>query len=140
MLTQTEVSLVQQSFAKVAPIAPQAADLFYGRLFLIAPDVMPLFKSNMSDQGAKLMSTLGTVVDGLGTPDKIVPVAQALARRHVTYGVRLTHYKPVGEALIWTLGEGLGPDFDTNTKAAWIAAYDLLSKAMIEAAYPSRVH
>jgi hypothetical protein len=38
-MTPGQVKLVQQSFAKVAPIADKAADLFYDRLFTIAPEV-----------------------------------------------------------------------------------------------------
>jgi hypothetical protein len=38
-MNPTQVKLVQQSFAKVAPIADQAAVIFYDRLFEIAPAV-----------------------------------------------------------------------------------------------------
>ena len=37
-MTPQEIGLVQQSFSKVAPISEQAAALFYGRLFQIAPE------------------------------------------------------------------------------------------------------
>ena len=38
-MTPDQIALVQQSFAKVAPIADQAAILFYDRLFEIAPQI-----------------------------------------------------------------------------------------------------
>jgi len=44
---QQQVQLVKQSFAKIAPIVEQAADLFYGRLFEIAPQLRPLFKGDI---------------------------------------------------------------------------------------------
>ncbi|QTL04495.1 hemin receptor [Aquabacter sp. L1I39] len=133
-MTPSQVALVQASFAKVAPIADAAASLFYGRLFEIAPDVRPMFKSDISEQGRKLMATLAVVVNGLAKPESILPAAQALARRHTAYGVTADHYAPVGAALIWTLEEGLGPDFTPDVKAAWVAAYTLLSGVMIDAA------
>jgi hypothetical protein len=37
-MTPEQVTAVQTSFAKVAPIADQAAALFYGRLFETAPE------------------------------------------------------------------------------------------------------
>ena len=46
------------SFAKVAPIAPQAAALFYGRLFEIAPEVRPVFKGDIEEQGRTLVAVL----------------------------------------------------------------------------------
>ena len=45
-----QVMLVQESFKKVQPIAMQAADLFYGRLFEIAPEVRKLFPEDLTEQ------------------------------------------------------------------------------------------
>lgn len=133
-LTPHQIELIQESFAKVVPISDTAAALFYGRLFEIAPEVKPLFKSDMSLQGAKLMATLGLVVAGLDDLSKIVPAAENLARKHVGYGVKDAHYAPVGAALIWTLERGLRTDFTPETKAAWVEAYGILSSVMIAAA------
>jgi nitric oxide dioxygenase len=130
-----QVQLVQQSFAKVAPISDQAAKLFYGRLFDIAPEVKPLFHGDMDEQGRKLMATLAVVVNGLAQLDAILPAASALAKRHVGYGVRPSHYTPVGEALLWTLEQGLGADWTPALAEAWTAAYVTLSQFMIEEAY-----
>lgn len=130
-MTPKQIELVQSSFAKVAPIAEAAARLFYGRLFEIAPEVKPLFKGEMKEQGRKLMGTLATVVNGLTNIDMVLPTAKALAVRHVAYGVKTEDYAPVGEALIWTLEKGLGADFTPDTRDAWLAAYSLLSGVMI---------
>jgi nitric oxide dioxygenase len=133
-----EIDLVQKSFAKVAPIADQAAGLFYGRLFEIAPQVKPLFKRDIDEQGRMLMGALSTVVNGLKDLEAIVPIAQQLAVRHVNYGVKPEYYQPVGEALLWTLEKGLGPEFTPPVKAAWTQAYTTLSGVMIAAAYPQK--
>lgn len=130
----SQVEMIQSSFAKVAPISETAAALFYGRLFEIAPEVKPLFKGDMSEQGRKLMSTLAVVVKGLSNLEAVVPAAQVLAKRHVAYGVTEAHYAPVGAALLWTLEQGLGPDFTPEVKGAWTEAYGLLSSVMIAAA------
>ena len=65
-MTPEQVRSIQESFAKVAPIADTAAALFYNRLFEIAPDAKPLFRGDMTEQGRKLMKTLTVVVNGLG--------------------------------------------------------------------------
>jgi nitric oxide dioxygenase len=127
--------LIQDSFAKVAPISAQAAAMFYGRLFQIAPEVKPLFRGDMTEQGRKLMATLAVVVNGLANLDAILPAASALAKRHVAYGVEPGHYMPVGEALLWTLERGLGSDWTPELTAAWTAAYKILSQFMIGEAY-----
>ena len=135
-MTPQQVALVQASFAKVAPIAEQAAALFYGRLFETAPETRGLFHGDMTLQGQKLMGAITTVVTNLDNLGAVVPVAQELAKRHVGYGVRAEHYAPVGAALLWTLGQGLGSDFTPDVSAAWAEAYGALSGVMIAAAYP----
>ncbi len=135
-MTPDQITLVQDSFKKVAPISDAAAEIFYARLFEIAPEVKPYFKGDMTEQGAKLMATLGAVVNGLRDLDKIVPVAQELAVRHVDYGVKAKDYTPVGEALIYTLDKGLGDAFTPDLKESWVTAYTTLSSVMIGAAYP----
>jgi nitric oxide dioxygenase len=134
-MTPAQVKLIQDSFAKVAPISEQAAVLFYGRLFEIAPEVKPLFRGDMTEQGRKLMATLAVVVNGLANLEAILPAASALARRHIAYGVKSGHYTPVGEALLWTLERGLGAQWTQELAAAWAAAYTTLSQYMIGEAY-----
>jgi nitric oxide dioxygenase len=134
-MTPAQVELIQGSFAKVAPISEQAAALFYGRLFEIAPEARPLFRGDMDEQGRKLMATLAVVVNGLSNLDAMLPAASALAKRHVAYGVTPDHYAPVGEALIWTLERGLGAGWTQELAAAWVAAYTTLSQFMIAEAY-----
>jgi len=135
-MTPAQVSLVQSSFEKVVPIAPQAAALFYGRLFEILPEARPLFKADLADQGRKLMTTLGTVVRSLDRLEQVMPAVKNLATRHIQYGVKPEHYPPVGAALLWTLEQGLGEDFTPETAQAWATAYAALSAAMIGAAWP----
>jgi hemoglobin-like flavoprotein len=134
-MTPHEIELVQSSFAKVAPIADTAAQLFYARLFEIAPSVKPLFHGDMAEQRRKLMTALGVVVKGLTNLQAVAPIAQALAVRHVAYGVKAADYAPVGEALLWTLQQGLGEAYTPEVATAWTTAYQTLSGVMIAAAY-----
>lgn len=121
------------SFKKVVPIAGAAADLFYGRLFEIAPEVRPLLPEDMTDQKAKLMAMLGTAVTHLHKLEEILPAVKALGERHKGYGVAAAHYAPVGAALLWTLEQGLGPDFTPEVKAAWTETYTALAGVMTAA-------
>jgi hemoglobin-like flavoprotein len=135
-MTPSQVKLVQDSFAKVAPIADQAAEIFYDRLFEVAPAVRSLFHGDMAEQRRRLVATLAVVVNGLGDLPSVLPAASALAKRHVGYGVRPEHYAVVGEALLWTLARGLGEQWTPEVAAAWTAAYGTLSGYMISEAYP----
>ncbi|WP_083278112.1 methyl-accepting chemotaxis protein [Colwellia sp. PAMC 20917] len=133
-MTPKQIDLVQESWKKVLPIATQAAEIFYQKLFALDPALKPLFKSNMSEQGNKLMTMLDTAVKLLNSPEKLVPAVQKLGARHVHYGVKESHYDTVGAALLDTLAEGLGDDFTLSVKRAWTAVYGVLAKTMIDAA------
>jgi hemoglobin-like flavoprotein len=133
-MTPENQALVRDSFAKVVPIAPQAAALFYDRLFVLDPTLKPLFKGDMNEQGRKLMAMIGTAVTNLGQLDTIVPGIQDLGRRHATYGVPPASYGTVGAALLWTLGQGLGEAFTPPVEAAWTEAYTILATVMKDAA------
>jgi hemoglobin-like flavoprotein len=134
-MTPEQVRLVQQSFAQVVPIADKAAEIFYDRLFELAPAVKPLFRGDMAEQRRKLIATLAVVVGGLSDLPSVLPAASALAKRHVGYGAQPEHYPVVGEALLWTLARGLGPQWTPDVAGAWTAAYTTLSGYMIEQAY-----
>jgi hemoglobin-like flavoprotein len=133
-MTPEQILLVQRSFARVAPIAETAANLFYQRLFELDPGLRPMFRSPIDEQGRKLMTMLTVVVNGLTRLEDLVPAVQNLGRRHAGYGVRAEHYATVAAALLWTLEQGLGEGFTGEVAAAWTAAYTLLAATMQAAA------
>ena len=81
-MTPHQKQLVQTTFAKVAPIADEAAALFYGRLFELDPSLRPLFKTDLKEQGRKLMRMIGMAVNGLDRLDELVPAVRQLGMRH----------------------------------------------------------
>src|SRR3984885_12576917 len=134
-MTPDQVKAIQESFAEVVPISEQAAASFYGRLFEIAPEVKPLFRGDLEEQGRKLMAMLAAVVNGLGNLETILPAASALAKRHIDYGVKAAAYETVGTALLCTLERVLGPQWTPELARAWTEAYTVLSGFMISEAY-----
>jgi hemoglobin-like flavoprotein len=134
MLTLSQIELVQSTFAIIAPIADDAAALFYRRLFEIDPSLRQMFKGDMTDQRRKLMQMLTAAVKGLPRLDRLVPVVEDLGRRHAGYGVKDEHYETVGAALLWTLEKGLGSAFTPDVKDAWTTVYGVLASTMKNAA------
>jgi len=134
MLTPEQIRLIRASWYQVVPIAETAAELFYGRLFALDPSLRPLFKGDMTEQGKKLMRMIGIAVDGLDKLDEIVPAVQDMGVRHLEYGVKNSHYDTVGEALLWTLQQGLGEACTPAVLDAWTDVYGLLADTMKDAA------
>ena len=128
--TETDLALVRSTFDLVVPIAGVAADMFYERLFYMAPSLRQMFPTDMRDQKRKLMVMLANAVQGLENLDALAPLVMALGARHARYGVKDSHYKAVGEALIWTLERGLGNEFTPEVEQAWVRVYRLIAATM----------
>jgi hemoglobin-like flavoprotein len=142
MLTETQRHKIVNSFRLVVPIAETAAELFYARLFELRPEYRALFPEDMSGQRKKLVKMLAFVVRSLDfldadwrarveESDDLFLVILALGRRHSElYRVPNDSYGPVGEALLWTLDQGLGEAFTPDVKEAWTAIYTALATTM----------
>lgn len=118
-MTPSQVALVRSSFSQLAPIAPQAAALFYGNLFEADPSLRKLFKGDMAHQGERLMTMIGGAVRMLDQPAALLPVLRSLGARHGGYGVVPAHYDTVGAALLKTLEQGLEDAWTPEVAAAW---------------------
>ena len=134
-MTSHEINLVKDSWKTVATIDMETVgELFYNRLFEIAPEVKPMFsRSSISEQSKKLLSALAYIIAKLDKLDDIIDEVKKLARKHTQYGVKESHYAAVGAALLWTLEKGLGDSWNEELKNAWIKTYTILSGAMIAA-------
>ena len=142
MISLGQRRAIVDSWRLVAPIEDTAADLFYKRLFELKPEYRNLFPGDMARQKKKLISMLSFVVKSLDYGDGAwkddIPVDEdlflvilALGRRHSElYGVTADMYKPVAEALLWTLDYGLGDAFTEEVKQSWTRVYTLLAAAM----------
>ncbi len=128
------IQLVRSSFALVQPIAPQAAAIFYEKLFAADPSLRGLFRGDMGTQGMKLMNMIGAAVGLLDRPDALLPVLRSLGARHVGYGVQDAHYAKVGIALVDTLRAGLGDAYTDEVHTAWVSLYAVVSSTMMAGA------
>ena len=108
-MDQRQIALVQDSFGKAAKLGEAVPEIFYAELFAIDPSLRKMFRGEMAEQGRKLLVALDLVVKGLNQPEKIIPVAEKLAVKHVSYGVTAAHYSLVGNALLRTLKKGARP-------------------------------
>jgi len=134
-MTADQIALVKQTWRVFRDIDPAIiGDVFYSKLFVEAPSVKSLFKTPRPAQSKKLVDMLSAIVGRLDRLNELTEDIKQLAIRHVDYGVRPSHYKAVGIALLWTLQQGLGNDWNKATQEAWEACYKMLSETMINAA------
>lgn len=133
-MTPAQQDLVRDTFASVRGLAGPVASLFYGRLFALAPELRPMFKGDIRQQGLKLMSMIEICVDSLGRMEELRPQLRELGRRHAGYGTLPEHYPVVGKALLWSLGQALEHRFDAATKQAWAALLNEVCGEMLAGA------
>jgi len=145
VFSDVEKNAIRRSWRLAIPIADTVADLFYRRLFELAPEYRSLFADDMQGQKKKLIRMLAFIVksmewteeqwaDSVNPEEDLMLVVLAMGRRHTKlYRVPKEAYAPVGEALMWTLAQGLGDALDETTAGAWGKLYDLLSKTMMMA-------
>ena len=129
-MTPRQIDLIRNSFATIAPAAPHVAETFYARLFDMQPPLRRLFSTDLDVQGARLMRAIGTAIDRLEQREALLPMLHELGRRHVAYGVIARDYDTVGAALLATLEQYLGAEFDAEMRAAWAQVYGELAAAM----------
>jgi hemoglobin-like flavoprotein len=127
-----DVSLLKQSFNRVAPQEEEFAQSFYQRLFSYYPETLQLFAhTDMKRQGNSLMATLAAVIACAERCENLVPTLQKLGAKHHQYGAKPEHYPLVGSVLLETFHEYLGQNFAIEMQDAWNQAYELISEQMI---------
>ncbi len=137
-LSHRDRDLFRESFDALARDVHATTESFYRHLFNIAPETRRLFVADLDRQGVKLMATLRVVADQIDNWGLLRTELEELAIRHTAYGVRPQHYVPAGRAIQAMLAERLGTACTPEVAAVWLAVYDALQAAMIDAAYPSQ--
>lgn len=130
-MTPAERDCIRATFRKILPMSDAFGMQFYDHLFRINPPLRTLFPVRLGEQAERLMDALSAMVDALEHPDLLREKFAPIGARHVGYGVRPEYYDDVGTALLLTLQQRLGDDFDREVEAAWAAVYGEMVDAML---------
>jgi len=134
---KTEVELLEESFAALAPQGEVLAARFYQLLFEHYPAVMPLFSgSSAAEQQKKLLAALVLLVQNLHKPDVLSEYLKGLGARHDHYGVTAEHYPQVAESLLAAMEELAGDLWTAPVKQAWQNTLNTISTIMLQAYRP----
>lgn len=131
-----QINLVKDSFNLVVKIPTETiGDLFYNRLFEIAPETQSIFGcADETEQSRKLMATITYIVKRLDNFDSITNGIIRLLQPHVKFGVlEPSLYEPIGDTILWTLEQALGSNWNREVKTAWAICYIMLTNSLIAA-------
>lgn len=132
MTDDRQKRLVTDSLVLIRARVLPASSQFYDNLFVLAPDLRRLFRSDLAGQGMRFMTTLAVIAELLNDDAELARALDSLAQAHRGIGVRAEHFPAVGAALLVTLGETLGDHFTCELQEAWRSAYDDFAARMIE--------
>lgn len=134
-LEPSEIQLVQHTFAMVNCVSVTASQMFFNRLFEIAPEVRPLFTTDMHSHRIKFMVTLRFMIESLDDPTAFASITKQMGQLHGDRGVQDAHYLIMEQALLWMLQRTLGHSFTPAVREAWVKTYALIAEQMQEAAH-----
>lgn len=133
-MTPDQIHLLRKSFSRVEPQAQIAVLSFYRHLFLLAPELKPLFRTSIEEQSSRLVEFLSLAVNLTDRPASLETELRQLGARHVLYGVKEEHYDLFLRALMEMLGNVLGSKFTPATRAAWHEFLTFMANAMKQGA------
>ena len=130
-----DIQILESSFNKIRDNAVDFSASFYERLFSHHPELKPLFaKVDLAAQEKKLIASLAIIVENLRNPQQLTCALRSLGAYHHEIGTIAEHYPLVGQALIETFAKYLGSEWNQATQRAWLDAYSLITKTMLEGA------
>jgi hemoglobin-like flavoprotein len=126
-MTPTQISVVQASWQKVDEKNHEVAEMFYQRLFELAPDLRQFYQSDLHEYGAILMRNLGTAVASLARLDSVLPMLQDFGQQRFERGIKDGYETAVRNAMLWALEQRLAEAFTQDVRTAWNETYSLLT-------------
>lgn len=118
-MTAQQILLIQSSWKNIQPLAQQAGELFYKKLFASEPLLRHLFKADLREQAVRLTAMLSHVISNLHRWELVSRDIYKLGQRHNGYGAQPEHYAVVGECLLVTMADGLGKAWTPELRDAW---------------------
>lgn len=130
-MNTSQIRLVQDSFAQLAPDADLIADLLCARLFQLEPSLRAELPDDLRQTKANIVRLLTVSVNGLDQPKQWGATVRHIGQETL-FGTCTRHYELFGTALIWTVEKGMGEQFKFDVLEAWVAFYTALTGAMKE--------
>ncbi|MES2104952.1 MAG: globin domain-containing protein [Pseudomonadota bacterium] len=109
--------------------------LFYRNLFDEYPELNNIFNMGNQANGSQQQSLASAVfayAANIDNPDALAPVISRIVHKHVSLGIRPSHYPIVGEHLLQAIQHTLGDAATPPLLSAWAEAYGLLAQALID--------
>jgi hemoglobin-like flavoprotein len=134
-MTPAQIRTIRASFVQKELALSQLSHKFYDRLFAAAPELRALLGDDKQQQLAKAVSELVHSRSAMAFP--AVPGSEAASRpseRRPCGGINISreYLNVMRRTLLEVVQEELGEHYTDSVGDAWRAAFDVLSRAMLD--------
>ncbi|MFD7659364.1 globin domain-containing protein [Actinosynnema sp. NPDC059797] len=138
MLSAASAEVVRATLPVVRDHAVEITGEFYPAMFAAHPELLDLFNQGNQAGGQQRVALASAVVAFAGhlldaDAGSFDPIAERIAHKHVSLGIRAEQYPVVGRHLMAAVGEVLGDAVTPEVAAAWDEVYWLLACRLIAA-------
>lgn len=129
-LTDEHKRRIRESYAKIEPAIDLVAQVFFRKLFALDSSLRAKFSGPIEIQTRKFAAAIKLTMITLSQDEELTPTLKLLGARHRQLGIRTRHYRMMAKALIWTLEQSLEKGFTRETRAAWSALLDRITRSL----------
>ena len=129
-LTDEHKRRIRESYAKIEPAIDLVAQVFFRKLFALDSSLRAKFSGPIEIQTRKFTAAMKLTMITLSQDEELTPTLKLLGARHRQLGIRTRHYRMMAKALIWTLEQSLEKGFTRETRAAWSALLDRVTRSL----------
>ncbi|XP_031556223.1 neuroglobin-like [Actinia tenebrosa] len=143
-LSEEQKKLIYQTWSLVEPVKVAAGRKLFARLFELNPNLQstfPAFKGlELKDilnsrslylHAKRVMNAMENAVSSLNDSETFTCYLANLGDRHLPWNIQRQHFDIVGECLLWTLQDMLGPACTTDVAQAWAELFGYITESML---------
>jgi hemoglobin-like flavoprotein len=132
-MTPDAIDRVKNSYAALPAEGRRLSARFYQELFAAAPNLRPLFPTDLSNLQGHFEAALALVIRNLTEMGGLQDALRDLGAQHVHWGARPEDYLTARNALVTAIGS-LAPEWDASLERHWRDAITAIVVPMIEGA------
>lgn len=129
-IAPADVAVIEVTVESLLEHAPALTTALFARLLAWVPG-LTAGRASSAELEVLVMSLIGMVTSELPNPHRILPCLRSLALAHLGPAYTGRQIRSVRDALICSIRQCLGSQFDNQTEAAWYRAMEVLVEQLL---------
>lgn len=130
-MTDDQIQVVERTWRLLRPVDPRLLSaVFLTRLQLEAPAWKPLAMVRLQGEASAFIDDFSRIIARLNQPEANSSRLLALATHYLPDVVSPQQILSIGRALLWTIEQGVGADWNGSVEQAWRHCYIKLGQVL----------